>query len=160
LLHRERLGTEIVVVRPMRELDIAGVCAILRSAAAAADWGEESLRDCLSWDDAISLVSEGEGKTSGFLIARRVLDEAEILNIAVLPENRRHGEGSMLFAAALEEFRKREVRRVFLEVRESNVAAIAFYEKQGFVRIGKRSDYYREPREAAVVMEKKYAETA
>jgi ribosomal-protein-alanine N-acetyltransferase len=57
--------------------------------------------------------------------------------------------------AALEEFQSREVSRVFLEVRESNQAGIAFYAKHGFSKTGLRPAYYRDPAEAAVMMEKK-----
>jgi ribosomal-protein-alanine acetyltransferase len=143
----------------MKEEDVAAVAGILRAAAEAANWSEESLRDCLSWEDAMSLVSESDKRVSGFLIGRRVREEAEILNIAVLRENRRRGEGSKLFLAALEQFRKKKVRRVFLEVRESNAGAIAFYKKHGFSETGRRPHYYRGPDEAAVVMEKEYGET-
>jgi ribosomal-protein-alanine N-acetyltransferase len=144
----------------MKEEDVEAVAGILHAAAEAASWSEESLRDCLSWDDAISLVSESNKRVSGFLIGRRVHEEAEILNIAVLPENRRRGEGSTLFVAALEQFRKKRVRRVFLEVRESNAGAIAFYKEHGFSETGRRPHYYRGPDEAAVIMEKEYDETA
>ena len=154
---RARQGTESTVVRAMRDQDIGAVSAILRSAAEAAEWSEESLRDCLSWEDAISLVSESGGKVTGFLIGRRVHEEAEILNIAVLPEYRRRGEGSKIFAAAFEEFRKKKVRRVFLEVRESNSGAIAFYKKHRFSELTRRPHYYRNPDETAVVMERELA---
>ena len=91
----------------------------------------------------------------GFLVGRELGDEAEVLNLAVKPGERRRGAGRELLQAALEEFRARGVSRVFLEVRESNEAAIAFYAKQGFSRMGRRPAYYRDPDEAAVLMENK-----
>jgi ribosomal-protein-alanine N-acetyltransferase len=100
-------------------------------------------------------MSEADGRVIGFLIGRCVVDEAEILNLAVAQGNRRRGEGTALLKAALEEFCTRGVSRVFLEVRDSNAAAVAFYEKHGFSKVGRREGYYREPFESAIVMENK-----
>jgi ribosomal-protein-alanine N-acetyltransferase len=103
----------------------------------------------------VALVSGVEGKVAGFIIGRLVGDEAEILNLAVTPARRRQGDGGALLAAALEEFASRRVSRVFLEVRESNETAISFYSKHGFTKTGRRSGYYRDPDEAAIVMHRK-----
>ena len=75
--------------------------------------------------------------------------------LAVIPAKRRKGEGGALLKAAVEALRARKVSRVFLEVRESNEAGIAFYEKQGFSKTGRRAGYYRDPDEAAIRMEMK-----
>ena len=82
-------------------------------------------------------------------------EEAEILNLAVVLAKRRKGEGGALLKAAMDEFQARHVSRVFLEVRESNEGGIAFYERHGFLKTGRRASYYRNPEEAAIVMEKK-----
>ena len=81
--------------------------------------------------------------------------EAEILNLAVDPANRRLGIAGALFHEALAEFRRLRIIRVFLEVRESNLAAISFYEKCEFIRTGGRPGYYQQPREAAVLLMRK-----
>jgi len=104
------------------------------------------------------VATEADGKAVGFLIARQVGDEAEVLNLAVAPARRRKGEGGALLRAAVAELRKRGVTRVFLEVRESNAAGIAFYENHSFLQAGRREGYYRDPVEAALVMEIKLAE--
>src|SRR5262249_23924557 len=98
-------------------------------------------------------VSERQGGITGVVIGRRVGDEAEILNLAVRPENRRRGEGTELVRKMLEAFAGNGVSRVFLEVRESNAGAIGFYERLGFQAAGSRKDYYQNPTEAAKVME-------
>ncbi len=105
----------------------------------------------------MSLVREWDGEVIGFIIGRQVADEAEILNLAVAPSARRRGEGGALLEAALEEFRSRGVSRAFLEVRESNETGMSFYEKRGFFKTGRRPGYYRDPVEAAIVMEMKLA---
>jgi ribosomal-protein-alanine N-acetyltransferase len=100
-----------------------------------------------------ALVSVENGRISGVVITRRVLDEAEILNLAVRRESRCRGEGKKLVGTLLNEYVGEGITRVFLEVRESNEGAIGFYEYLGFRTVGERKDYYQEPREAALVME-------
>jgi len=100
-----------------------------------------------------ALVSERGGAISGIVVGRQVLDEAEILNLAVAQGVRRQGEGRALVQRLLNRFTEFQVSRVFLEVRESNAGAIAFYRELGFQPVGRRKDYYQDPKEAATVME-------
>ena len=153
-LKREGMG---VVIRKMRPEDAAGVRRILQHAPEAANWPERSLEESLTWAGGLALVSECDGEITGFVLGRQITDEAEILNLGVLLERRRQGEGGALLEKALAEFRTRGVGRVFLEVRESNEIAIGFYEKRDFSKVGRRVGYYREPAEAAVLMEKNLA---
>ena len=88
----------------------------------------------------------------GFLVMRTAADESEILNLAVEPERRRQGIASALLAAALGASRAAGAKSVYLEVRESNAVAIAFYSRNGFEPAGRRARYYQNPPEAAVVM--------
>ena len=83
---------------------------------------------------------------------RNAADESEILNLAVEPESRRQGIASVLLAAALAASRAAGAKSVYLEVRESNAGAIAFYGRNGFEPTGRRAHYYQDPPEAAVVM--------
>jgi ribosomal-protein-alanine N-acetyltransferase len=85
-------------------------------------------------------------------MGREAVDEAEVFTFAVAPKYRRKGHGAALISAAIEGMRLRGVKRVFLEVRESNLGAIAFYEAFGFSKIGYRKNYYRFPDEAAISM--------
>jgi [ribosomal protein S18]-alanine N-acetyltransferase len=90
-----------------------------------------------------------DGRVAGFLVARvTAADEREILNVAVEPSFRRTGIGRILMETVLAEARV----TWFLEVRESNAAAINLYKTLGFVVSGRRADYYQEPSEAAIVM--------
>jgi ribosomal-protein-alanine N-acetyltransferase len=142
-------------IRAFRAKDVAALTSILRDAPEAANWTQASYRESMNSPGAVAFVSESGGRVTGFIIGRQVADEAEILNLAVAPLARRKGEGGALLMASLDEFRARRVSRVFLEVRESNVTGIAFYEKHGFSKAGRRAGYYRDPDEAAVLMEKK-----
>jgi ribosomal-protein-alanine N-acetyltransferase len=147
----------MATIRVFRPADAAAATAVLREAAEAANWLEKSYVESLGWRGAVALACEVEGTLTGFVIGRQVADEGEILNLAVVPARRRRGEGGALLRAALDEFRTRRTNRVFLEVRESNHAAIAFYSKHGFAETGRRSGYYQDPAEAAILMEKKLA---
>jgi [ribosomal protein S18]-alanine N-acetyltransferase len=103
----------------------------------------------------LAFVSQEQSEITGFLVAQALQDQGEILNLAVVPGKRRRGYGTTLLLAAMREFQAREVREVHLEVRESNSAAITFYEAHGFVKSGLRRGYYREPDENAVTMVRK-----
>jgi ribosomal-protein-alanine N-acetyltransferase len=144
-----------VMIRTLRPADALAVTKILQEAPESANWSAESLEEALNWSGGLALVSETKAEISGFLFGRRLGDEAEVLNLAVTPARRRRGEGGELLKAAMEAFQARGVSRVFLEVRESNEAALAFYAKHGFSKTGRRAAYYRDPADAAVLMEKK-----
>jgi ribosomal-protein-alanine acetyltransferase len=129
------------------------VAAILWGAKEAASWSEEALRETALLPGVAAFVSERGGAVSGIVVGRQVLDQAEILNLAVKQGSRRQGEGQALIRRVLQQFGERQVSRVFLEVRESNTGAIAFYRGSGFQSVGSRRGYYRDPIEAATVME-------
>jgi len=92
------------------------------------------------------------GPIAGYIVARETAGELHINNFAVRPEFRRHGIGATLLNRVLEEARQRKANAAFLEVRSTNHAAQALYEKCGFRAIARRADYYSEPQEDAVVM--------
>lgn len=93
-----------------------------------------------------------ERSVAGYVIAWTVLDEAELANLAVEPALRRDGVGARLLDAMLEDARQHSVKRVYLEVRESNVAARRLYASRGFSEVGRRKLYYRSPEEDALIL--------
>jgi ribosomal-protein-alanine acetyltransferase len=142
------------VIRALNSAVDAGQAAeILQAARAAASWSVDALRETVKLPGVLAFVSERQGAVSGIVVGRQVLDEAEILNLAVSEATRRQGEGRALVGHILNRFAEFEVSRVFLEVRESNARAIAFYRGLGFKAIGTRPGYYQEPKESATVME-------
>ena len=88
----------------------------------------------------------------GYIVARETAGELHINNFAVRSGYRRRGIGTVLLARVLEEARRRKANAAFLEVRSTNRAAQALYEKSGFQAIARRANYYSDPREDAVVM--------
>ncbi len=99
----------------------------------------------------LAAVSDG-GELMGYLCFSSVLDEGSVDNIAVAPKWRRQGAADALMNAALERARALALSFITLEVRASNAAAIALYKKHGYAEVGRRKDYYRAPREDAILM--------
>lgn len=98
-------------------------------------------------------VVEGKGGAiAGFLVARRIASDLEILNFAVQPGARRQGIGGALLMEALRWAASYEAHRAFLEVRASNLAALRFYECYNFHVTSRRARYYNEPIEDALVL--------
>lgn len=137
---------ERLTIRSLQKEDIAAIESILRRSPEAAGWLPDIYAGQPAW------VAEADGKPVAFLIARTAADEMEILNLAVDPAQRRCGVGSGLLDAALTYGRLAGSRRVFLEVRESNLAARRFYQKHGFTVLGERPGYYGDPTENALLM--------
>jgi ribosomal-protein-alanine acetyltransferase len=140
-------------VRRSEPRDVECIRTIAQQSPEAAQWSEEMWRRIDCEGQSAWAVESPKGDVVGFLVARTVAsDEAEILNLAVAPANRRSGSATQLLQACIDEFSRLKIKRVFLEVRESNAAAIAFYEGQKFVRTGRRPAYYQRPPEAAVLL--------
>ena len=91
---------------------------------------------------------------AGYIGSQSVLDEADMMNVAVHPDYRRQGIGEKLVLALAQALTEKGIRGLMLEVRESNVPAIALYEKLGFRQVGLRKNYYRAPKENALIMRK------
>src|SRR3546814_8826973 len=89
------------------------------------------------------LVLEVEERICGFAVARSVLDEAELMLIAVPQKMRGRGYGRALLDKVIVECRRRNVRRIYLEVRSDNENAVMHYESAGFRPVGRRCGYYR-----------------
>jgi ribosomal-protein-alanine N-acetyltransferase len=141
-----------VTVRRLEPRDLEAVVAIESAALPwAAHWTPESYLAAPE-SGMLALVAEQQGRTVGFLLARYLGAEMEILNLAVTEQARREGVGRRLVQAALKEGERRSAASVFLEVRESNAAALAFYAALGFSPVGQRVGYYQEPAEDALVL--------
>jgi ribosomal-protein-alanine N-acetyltransferase len=143
---------DTVRVRPARAADVPAVSAI-EQRAFSDPWSGSSFDALLGNPVVLFAVAEdASGNVIGYVVSWYAADEAEIANLAVSPDARRRGIGARLLAAATTEARRRACRTMFLEVRQSNVGARALYEARGFVQVGRRPRYYREPVEDALVL--------
>lgn len=100
-------------------------------------WNAAEIEDFLA--SPLCLLAERPG---GFALARVIIDEAELLTIAVAPDQRRKGLGTELLRTVLDEARKRGAQTIFLEVAAGNLAALALYSAHGFGEVARRAGYY------------------
>jgi len=139
-------------IRAATSDDIPAVMALEKHAATASHWPEERYQELFSRREPVrvALVIEEASAIQGFLVARAVAGEWEIENIAVAGPARRRGLGTRLLGEFLNTVSAQGDQRVFLEVRESNLAARRLYEKWAFVENGRRRGYYVAPDEDAI----------
>jgi [ribosomal protein S18]-alanine N-acetyltransferase len=142
----------VLRVRPATPADIATMMTLEKHAVTAAHWSPRQY-DRLFEGAAtrLALVIEEEGRVQGFVVAREIAAEWEIENLAVAGPARRRGLGTRLLGECLDQVRGRGGQAAFLEVRESNRAARALYEKWAFEENGRRPQYYQHPAEDAIL---------
>ena len=134
-------------IRAARSADLPAIHDI-ETAAFGDPWPAALFRVHLA---DVFLVAEIDGAVVGYLVARPMGGEGEILNVAVAGDARRRGIARTLLAAALAALAEAGVATLFLEVRRSNTPARELYESAGFRLVGTRRGYYRSPREDALV---------
>lgn len=116
-------------------------------------WNRRQVADALTMPGTHALVVDGDGAPipadapaarapAGFVLSRHVLDEEELLLIAVVPGCRRRGIGAVLIEALFSAARARGITRIYLEMRRGN-PALGLYRRLGFEPIGERPNYYR-----------------
>ena len=119
-------------------------------------WSEGSIASELENPLSRWLVAlEGE-QVLGYVGSQTVLDESDMMNLAVDPAFRRRGIARALVCALIEQLRKMGSRCLTLEVRASNESAQALYACLGFVQVGRRKNYYLNPREDALILRKEW----
>lgn len=144
-------------IRPFETRDAAAVAQLTAASPETAQWSEQSYSQLLTADRggyAGWVATGSQGVITGFIITRTIAGDAEILNLAVAAPHRRAGIAGALLLAALQDFARAKVRRVYLEVRAANAGALAFYQKHTFTITGTRPRYYQYPEESAVLIEK------
>ena len=121
-------------------------------------WSENSVASELENPLSCWLVAvEGE-QVLGYVGSQTVLDESDMMNLAVDPAFRRRGIARALVLALIEQLREMGSRQLTLEVRASNESAQALYAQLGFERVGRRKNYYLNPREDALILRKEWKE--
>jgi len=143
-------------VRPYTGADLTKIHAMQLTCSQAAQWRPEDYQQLARDPLGLILVAEVDDaklpRLAGFAAFHRVMDEAELRNMAVDPAYRRKGIACALLAAGIRNLQASGVSRLFLEVRASNQPAIALYTSAGFALLHTRRDYYHDPAEDALVM--------
>ena len=117
-------------------------------------WSEQSLREELKNPLALWLVALEDGAFAGYVGSQTVMDESDMMNLAVEPHQRRRGIAEALVRRLEQELAKIGSRVLTLEVRQSNESARCLYEKLGYHQIGRRPHYYQRPKEDALIYRK------
>lgn len=146
-------------IRPVEKSNIADLIRIGEEVNLS-HWSAQSYLDEMKNPASIMFRLEGDdNETIGLIIGRMIeggtfeaVAEAEIYNIAIIKSAQRVGLGQMLFDYFIEKVREKSGRAIWLEVRESNEKAIAFYRKNGFQKVQTRNHFYENPREHAILM--------
>ena len=131
--------------------------AELEAACFSLPWSEKSI--CSELDNPLSLwlVAISDEKVVGYVGSQSVMDEADMMNLAVDPAYRRRGIGKRLVEMLVANLKEKQVRCLTLEVRISNSSAIALYKDMGFLEVGRRPRYYQRPIEDALILRKEWA---
>lgn len=150
----------MIRVRDFRASDIDAVMAIQQHSVTASVWTREHYLVLTKRhnDRRHALVIEEDGEVGGFIIGSKIGDEWEIENIAVKPDARRRGLGSHMVGEFINLANVMGAKAIYLEVRESNHAAKALYEKWAFTEEGRRKGYYKDPVEDALVLKFSFPE--
>jgi ribosomal-protein-alanine acetyltransferase len=143
--------------RPLAAGDVAYVAA-LEAHIHAAPWTAGNFRDALAAGYS-TRVGEREGRIVAYGVLMLAPGEAQLLNLSVVHDARREGIGAALLDQFVDDAQRLGAEQIFLEVRVSNTAAIALYERAGFVPVGRRDGYYPggDVKEDALVMRRAVA---
>jgi [ribosomal protein S18]-alanine N-acetyltransferase len=145
------------LIRRASPADLDAILAIEQACAEAPHWSHAQWLAALSPDHETgplraSFVAEGSGSITGFAVASRAGELAELESVAVSPSARRKGIGHALCQHLMDWARNAEATHLELEVRASSEGALALYRSLGFVEQARRRQYYRHPTEDAVLM--------
>ncbi|MDE6212583.1 MAG: ribosomal protein S18-alanine N-acetyltransferase [Lachnospiraceae bacterium] len=144
----------MIVYREMKEEDVPFISR-LEEETFSMPWSAASFLQMIEKEDARYYVAEEDGKLLGGCGLLLIAGEGNITNVVVIPEARRRGVAAGMLGHLLAEGDREGLTAYTLEVRVSNQAAIALYEKLGFVSEGIRPDFYEKPTEDAMIMWKR-----
>ena len=119
-------------------------------------WSQQSVASELENPLALWLVWEEDGRVLGYVGSQTVLDETDMMNVAVSAQARRRGIAQALVEALVIQLKQRGSRCLTLEVRASNAPAICLYEKLGFRQVGRRPNYYSHPKEDGLILRQEW----
>ena len=144
-----------MMITNMRPQHVAQV-AELEKLCFADPWSEKSVASELDNPLSLWLVALDGDRVAGYVGSQTVMDESDMMNVAVHPDYRKQGVATGLIVGLVEELHKKGSRCLTLEVRASNAPAISLYEKLGFLQAGLRKNYYHNPKEDALILRKEW----
>lgn len=145
----------MITIVPMNITHVPSVAALERMCFSN-PWSENSVASELDNPLSLWLVATDGTEVIGYIGSQSVMGESDMMNVAVSPKYRRTGVATGLINALVEALRQRQNHSLCLEVRASNAPAIDLYEGMGFCMVGRRRNYYRDPREDALILRKEW----
>ena len=139
----------------MKEAHVAQI-AQLEKRCFSDPWSENSIRSELTGRLSLWVVALDGDTVAGYIGSQSVLGESDMMNVAVAPEYRRRGIAQALILELIRRLSQQGNRSLMLEVRASNTPAITLYHKLGFAQVGRRPNYYRNPKEDALILRKEW----
>ena len=137
----------------MTKSDVDNVVKLEEASYGKHHWSKESFYNELENDlSHYYCAFDGNGNLLGYCGCWHIFEEAHITTVSVNPEYRRQKVAQALLIKLIEDCYQEKIKYITLEVRESNVAAISLYDKNGFVSIGERKGYYQDNNEDALIM--------
>lgn len=140
-----------MTIQTMTEMEVEAVAG-LEKQIFSQPWSKESFLDALQGEYTCFLLAKEQERVVGYIGMYLSAPEGEITNVAVDSKCRGNGVGTSLVQAMQKESESSQISQIYLEVRDSNEAAIRLYQKCGFKEVGKRKNFYSFPREDARVM--------
>lgn len=138
-----------MILKDMLSEHVAEVKTLLDTCFGEGAWSPEMIQaELIKPESRCTVAVEGE-RLIGYLAFEQIADEGSVIEVAVHPDYRRQGVARQMLTSAMNN--AENIGAVFLEVRESNVPAIALYESMGFEKIGIRKDYYDKPKENGLI---------
>lgn len=145
----------MICFEPMTQAHVTAV-AELEKLCFSMPWSQNAIEYELTNPLSVWIVAVDGQQVAGYIGSQAVMDEADVMNVAVLPEYRRQGVACGLVDALITALSAKQVHSLTLEVRASNEPAKAMYDKLGFVQVGRRPNYYRAPKEDALILRKEW----
>ena len=132
----------------------ASSLSLIHNACFSEEWSEGAFMEHMNEGSIWTFLILRDEKEIGYLSAYTIVDEASIVNIAVLDEYRKKGYGSAILEKFINYCKETNVKKIMLEVRKGNIGAIKLYQKYGFEVVGESPKHYSCPVEDALLMNK------
>ena len=146
----------MIQIKQMTDAHVAQIAA-LEKLCFSDPWSENSVASELKNPLALWLVALDGEAVAGYIGSQSVGEESDMMNVAVHPDYRRQGIARELVGGLVDALKSRDVTSLSLEVRASNAPAIALYEQLDFHQVGLRPNYYRNPKEDALILRKEWS---
>ena len=152
---KELVRRKMIQIERMTARHVEAVAA-LEAVCFADPWSLTSVSSELNNPLSLWLVAVEQGTVVGYVGSQSVMGESDMMNVAVSPEHRRRGIGCLLIKSLVQALKEAGNHSLTLEVRASNAPAIALYASLNFHEAGRRKNYYRNPKEDALILRKEW----